>query len=341
MISDDDLKVIRGYLEKAENPVFLFDDDNDGLCSYLLLKQFCGKGNGIIVKARPWVDGFFVHRINEYNPDTVFILDKPLVLEEFVENVHVPIIWIDHHPPNMVGGVKYFNPLLNGKNENGMSTTYWCYKAVGGQLWIAAVGTISDWVVPEWIDEFKKKYPGMIDEQKTPEKILFETKLGELCRLFSFFTKGKTSDVKRNIRLIEKITDPNEILKEESEIGKRLLKNVEKIKKDYDNLLKNALKKVSKEDLLIFTYANKKYSFTSDISNELVYRYPNKFIIVAREKNGEMKMSLRSNKYKVREILEEALKQVSGYGGGHLFAAGANIPVSDFSKFIEIIRKKM
>ena len=341
MISDEELAIIRSYLEKAENPVFLYDDDNDGLCSYLLLKQFCGKGKGIIVKARPHVDKFFVNRINEYSPDIVFILDKPIILEEFVEEVHVPIIWIDHHPVQQIEGVKYFNPLKNNPNGHGMSTSYWCYKAVGGKLWLATIGVVSDWVIPEWIDEFKKRYPGLMEDQKTPEKILFETKLGELCKLFSFFTKGKISDVKKNIKLIEKIEDPNEILDGSSDSGKKLLKNIEKIKKEYDSLLKKILKVKSKDNLLLFTYTSKKYSFTSDLSNELVYRYPNKFIILCREKNGEMKMSLRSNKYKVRDILEEALKHVNGYGGGHFYACGANIPVSDFDKFIKIIRKKI
>lgn len=341
MISKEDLETIKSYLEKAENPLFLYDDDNDGLCSYLLFKKFCGRGKGVIVKARPHVDEFFVHRVNEYNPDIIFILDKPIVKQEFIDNVNVPIVWLDHHPPSDVKGVKYFNPLLKKKDGHGMSTSYWCYKAVGGELWIATVGTISDWVVPEWMDEFKKKYPGMVEDMKTPEKILFETKLGKLCRLFSFFTRGKISDIKDNIKLIEKIEDPNEILDCSSDAGKRLVKNIEKIKKEFDKLLVNAIKSVTEDKLFIFTYVSKNYSFTSDISNELVYRFPNKFIIVGREKEGEIKMSLRSEKYKVRDILEEALEKVEGYGGGHEKACGANVAVGDFDKFTEIIKKKL
>ncbi len=341
MIPEEDIKLIKSYLEKAENPVFLYDDDNDGLCSYLLFKQFCGKGKGIIVKARPHVDKFFVDRINEYNPDIVFILDKPIVLDEFVENVHVPIIWIDHHPVQKVAGVKYFNPLLYNKDGHGMSTTYWCHKIVGGSLWVAAVGTLSDWVVPEWINEFKKKYPDLINDEKTPEDILFKSKIGELCQIFSFFTKGKISDVKKNISLIEKIKEPYEILNGTSETGKKLLKNIEKIRKEFNTLLKKASTKVTKDNLLVFTYDNKKYSFTSDLSNYLVYKYPNKFIIVARERGGEMKMSLRSGKYKVRDILEKVLKEVKGYGGGHEMACGSNVPVDEFGKFVDLIKKSI
>ena len=39
MLTDAQIQEIRGFLEKAENPLFLFDDDPDGLTSYLLLKK--------------------------------------------------------------------------------------------------------------------------------------------------------------------------------------------------------------------------------------------------------------------------------------------------------------
>ena len=49
-------------------------------------------------------------------------------------------------------------------------------------------------------------------------------------------------------------------------------------------------------------------------------------------------MSLRSGKIKVLPILEKALKDVNGYGGGHLYAAGANVKKEDFQKFIDKIK---
>ena len=37
-ILDSELKEIRSYLEKSENPLVFFDDDHDGLSSYILIK---------------------------------------------------------------------------------------------------------------------------------------------------------------------------------------------------------------------------------------------------------------------------------------------------------------
>ena len=82
-------------------------------------------------------------------------------------------------------------------------------------------------------------------------------------------------------------------------------------------------------------------ALTSDLSNEVLFENPDKFIIIGREKSGEMKCSLRSSKYKVLPALEKALTKVKGYGGGHLHACGANIDKNDFEKFTEIIRKQL
>ena len=41
---------IREHLESAQNPFFLFDNDQDGLCSFLLLQKFLRRGKGFPVK---------------------------------------------------------------------------------------------------------------------------------------------------------------------------------------------------------------------------------------------------------------------------------------------------
>ena len=61
---------------------------------------------------------------------------------------------------------------------------------------------------------------------------------------------------------------------------------------------------------------------------------PDKMILIAREKNGEMKLSMRGAKYEVLPVLKEAIEGLDGYGGGHLHACGGNFKLaSNFGKF--------
>ena len=38
-IPESELKEIKNYMEKGENPLIFFDDDHDGLASYILFKK--------------------------------------------------------------------------------------------------------------------------------------------------------------------------------------------------------------------------------------------------------------------------------------------------------------
>ncbi|MEM4331117.1 MAG: DHH family phosphoesterase, partial [Candidatus Pacearchaeota archaeon] len=93
--------------------------------------------------------------------------------------------------------------------------------------------------------------------------------------------------------------------------------------------------------ILVFIYNDEKMALTSDLSNELLYENPDKFIIIGRDKNDEIKLSLRSAKYPVLPILEKSLKGIEGYGGGHLHACGANIKKKDIEQFLENIKKNL
>ena len=52
MLSEKQVKEIREHLEKAQNPLFFFDNDQDGLCSFLLLQRYIGRGKGIAIDGR-------------------------------------------------------------------------------------------------------------------------------------------------------------------------------------------------------------------------------------------------------------------------------------------------
>jgi single-stranded DNA-specific DHH superfamily exonuclease len=339
-LKDNEYKQIRKELDECQNPLFFFHDDPDGLCSFLLLYRYKKEGNGIIVKSNPKIDEKFIKRVQEYSPDKIFVLDIADVTEEFIEKINVPIIWIDHHGPYKRSKVKYFNPR-NHDLKNNPPVSYMCYFVVNQDEWISLCGTISDWFLPS--KEELNKYFSHLEELlpksiKKPEDALFNSKIGFLSRIFSFVLKGSYKDAMKYVKIISRIDDYADILEKKTPQGKYVYNRFEKINKGYEELLRLA-KQNTKNDIIIFTYNEDKMSFTGDIANELLYLYPEKIIIIAREKNNEMKGSMRSSKYNLPKLIEKAIVGLTGYGGGHEHAAGIVINKNDFNNFIENLNK--
>ena len=337
MIPESKLKEIRTYLEKSENPLFFFDDDPDGLCSYLLLKRHYGKGKGIPSKSG-YLDEKFLRKVEEYSPDLVVILDKPLVKQEFVNKINVPIIWIDHHPLSNLKGVHYYNPLQKNKEDN-RPVTYWCYKITKRKkdLWLATLGCVADWHIPDFAKEFSKKYPEMFPKDiKDPAKAIYETELGQLIKIFGFILKGKISEVKASISVLTKIENPYEILNQTTPKGKYIFKKIKKADSIYKSLFEKAKSEVTKDDFFVFFIPMRKMAMAREIATELNYNYPKKAIIVAREKEESISVSVRSAKHNVQKIMEYSLKELEkSYGGGHIHACGGNIAEEDCEEFLK------
>lgn len=340
MIPEDKLKEVREYLNKSQRPLFLFDDDPDGLSSYLLLKKYCKKGKGIPLKTSPKIDERFVYKVEWISPDYIFVLDKPIITQNFVDLVEPKIIWIDHHPVVNIDGVKYYNPLVYDSKDN-RPTSYWCYKITQQNLWIAICGIVGDWHIPDFFSEFTKKYPDLVGKNiLDPGYLLFETDLGKLIKIFAFSLKGKNSDVKRCINVLEKIDNPYELLNLTTSRSRLVNKHFENINKRYLRVYEEAEDCVDDSDLLLFIYPSSLHSFTGELSNELLHNYPDKLIIVGRKKEDDVIMSLRWKK-PIPPILEKALENVEGYGGGHTNACGARVANKDFNLFIETLRSLM
>jgi len=331
---------IKEELDNCKNPLYFFDDDPDGLSAFLLLYRYKREGHGLVVKTHPTLDIRSVPRLEDYKPDKVFVLDVANLEQDFIDNCPEKIIWIDHHGPHIREDVHYFNPRVENKDDN-LPTTFLCYNAVKQDLWIAMVGCIADYYLPNFLNEFKKKYPGIIKNEKTVPEIYFKSELGKLIKIFSFALKGQIKDVMKRVKILTRIKSPFEILNQETPQGKFLFKHYEKSIKDYDALLKDALKTDDKGKLFVFTYQDDKTSFTGDLSNEISYRFPDKLVIIGRKKDDEVRMSLRSTKMKIPSILEKALAGLEGYGGGHELACGANVKQKDFEEFTDRLRKSI
>lgn len=338
-LTDKQYEQLKDELNNCTKPLFFFHDDPDGLCSFLLLYRHVKEGKGICIKSSPKVDVSFVRKVEEYQPDKIFILDLALVNQDFLDAVKVPVIWIDHHEPLERHNVKYFNPRILDSTDN-IPVSYMCYRIVEQDLWISICGIVGDWFMSPLSVEFSKKYPNLLPANiKKPDKALFATRLGELIKIFSFILKGKTEEVMKCVKILTRIDSPYEILDGTTPPGKYILKRARKIGESYEELLKDAIKSVKKDKLMLYTYVGKEYSFTKEISNELLFKYPNKIILVCREKNGEMKCSMRSGKKVILPpILEKALHDIDGYGGGHEHACGVCVKNEDFSQFLENLK---
>ena len=332
---------IREELDLCNNPVFYYDNDPDGFCSFVQLYKYKGQGKGIIVKDSPKLGRNYTLSLNNFN-DKVFVLDKPMVEDDFFETAKdfgLNVIWIDHHPMQDVStfsNVRYFNSL-NDK-ESHKCTSWMCYNAVKQDLWIAMIGIVGDWILPPDLkEELINQYPRLIDSKvNEPDEAFFNTNLGKLVMIISFNLKGSASSIRNSVGAFLKIKNPYDLLDNTSPAASYLIKKFDKVNKVYQKHLSEA-KKHAKDKILLYIYDELNHSFSKELSNNLMYLFPKHTIVVGRRHNGLVKMSLRSNK-NMSEILRKSLFGINGSGGGHMHACGAQVDSDDFEKFINNLK---
>ena len=150
MLTKKQILEIREHLEKAQNPIFFFDNDPDGLCSALILRRYFGKGKCVAIKSFPSMNAEYARKINELNADYVFILDKPVVSPDFfdeVKNFNIPVVWIDHHKTDQTivpDFVHYYNSALTKTKKNSSPGKAWGKAIIWSSLSPQAVAWTSD-----------------------------------------------------------------------------------------------------------------------------------------------------------------------------------------------------
>ncbi len=344
MISKGQYSRILDELDNCKRPLYFFHDDSDGLCSFLLLYRYKREGKGVCVKSQPRVDSRFFKVVREYLPDKIFILDLAILEQDFVDEFRdIPIVWVDHHNPIRIPGVKYFNPRAEDPADI-TCVSHHCYKVIEDHrpedVWIAASGIIGDWQLTDVTEEFSKKYPDLLPSSiDRPEKALFDSPFSKVIKIMNFVLKGRTQDVMKCVKIFTRVDSPYELLEGSTPQSKYILKRFESINEMYEKLLSFAMEQVSNDSLLVVTYEEDAMSFTGELSNELLYRFPDKVILVAREKSGEMKCSLRTSPgLNLPTAIGKALDGVDGYGGGHEYACGSCVKVEDFPRFVKQLR---
>ena len=345
MLSNEQLEEIREHLEKAQNPVFFFDNDIDGMMSFVLLRRFIDRGKGVAIKSFPGLDVSYAQKVDELNADYVFILDKPIVSQEFVDEVdkkNLPIVWIDHHDVshNVEGNnLNYYNPFF-AEESSSEPTSYLAYKVVKNKedMWLAMAGCIGDNYFPEFVDEFAKKHSDIWKRgAKSAFEILYESEFGKLINILGFALKDRTSNVISMINYLFKVRNPSDILVESSGNG-RILKRYGQVNSVYQKLLEKAKRVSRTSNKVIFFQYGGEMSLSADLSNELSYRFPGKVILVAFVKGEVVNVSIRGSS--VRETTLKAVEVVgNATGGGHENATGAKVMFKDLKKFVGVFEE--
>lgn len=337
MLTEKQVNEIKEHLNKAQNPLFLFDNDQDGLCSFLLLQRFIKRGKGYPVKVSPKMTKDYFKRVRELNADYIFILDQPEVSEEFFQEVrenNIPTVWIDHHYiPNIKipKFIKYYNPVYNSKERKSEPTTALCYQVTQQKkdIWLGVIGCIADNFVPEFYEQFKKQYPELSIDSDSAFEIFYKSEIGKIARMLGFGLKDRISNVIQMMKMLYNSENPYDILNESKE-NKALISRSLNLEKKFDKLIEKAKKQIS-EKLLFFRYEGD-ISMSADIANKLTFLFPEKIIAVIYTKGPRANISARGKN--VREIVLKAIKTIEdSTGGGHESAVGAQINKNHIDKF--------
>lgn len=344
MLTKKQIKEIKEHLERAQNPIFFYDNDEDGLCSFILLRRYIERGKGVCIKSYPSLTKEYFRKVHELNADYIFILDKPIVSEEFFEEAekyNIPVVWIDHHKPNedqiIPKFIYLYNPMLN-KDETKEPVTYLCYKISNRKedLWLAMIGCIADKYFPDFYNEFKEKYPELFIASEEPFKIYYKSKIGELAKLLSFALKDRVTNVVKMQKFLIKVKGPHEVLQESKE-NMTMHYRFKQINQKYQKLLKKASEIGKRRDKILFFKFGGDLSISASLSNELCFLFPKKIIVVAYEKGDKVNLSLRGEE--VRGFLLETIKELeNAVGGGHRNAVGGAIRTKDWEEFKKVFR---
>ncbi len=338
MLTEKQVIEIKEHLEKAQNPLFFFDNDQDGLCSFLLLQRYIRRGKGVPVKSFPDLDANYFRKIGELNADYIFILDKPVVSRDFLdeaEKFNIPVVWIDHHEiqGRIPEFVNYYNPLLN-KEKSEEPVTALCYQVTQRKedLWLAVIGCVYDRFFPDFYSDFKKDYPDLAGNYKKAWDVYYGPGLGKIAHILGAGLKDKTGNVISMLKFLMKVKSPYEIL-EENNKNYSVYKRFKEIDKRYTKLLEKAIDSAGSEKILFFKYGGD-LSISSDLANGLMYKFPEKIIVVGYVSGVKINLSVRGKK--IRGFVLDAIEDLEdSTGGGHENAIGARIKKEDWEIFKE------
>jgi single-stranded DNA-specific DHH superfamily exonuclease len=156
--------------------------------------------------------------------------------------------------------------------------------------------------------------------------------------ILSFGLRDKTGNVVDMVKVLLESNNPYDLLEENSK-NRSFLRRFEVINKKYQSILEKADKSID-GDILFYTYSGD-MSISQYVANELVYKYPEKIIVVGYTKGSIVNLSLRW-KGDIRTAVVNAISSIEGAtGGGHEHASGARLPFENLKIFQENLLKEI
>lgn len=349
MLTTNQQRELREQLENAQNPIFYYDNDADGLCSFLLLRRWLGRGQGVPIRSYPELDASYAKKAAEMQADAAFILDKPVLSPAFVNALaalSLPIVWIDHHDVvgedfSNVPNFFTYNPTKNAeKLKSSEPVTFHMYQLTKRKedIWIAVMGCVADHYLPSFATEFAQRFPELWGKEiAKPFDAYYRTEIGTLARALNFGLKDSASNVEKLQMYLLSCRSPHDVLAESSD-NEAFRSVCTSLRERYEQLLASA-EQMIRGNLLFFVYGGT-VSMSSDLSNELSYRHPASYVVVVYQKGAIVNISMRGKG--VKTILARLLTQFSdARGGGHEDAVGARLKTSDLEKFRMLLEQEI
>lgn len=196
----------RDLILAAKRPIVFFDDDADGVASFLVTQRVLGMTFYAPVKKRPNLGSTLAGIATQLAADLKIVLDVAELEDEFLEPAP-KTVWVDHHDAQDPRGAVYVNPKTRG--EESVPTSVLVRDLLGGPAWIAAVGSVADYHVPAFIEEVRDAYPSLVPAFESVEDLVFSSPLGELALIFETCVKGTVPEARRKLYLLRRVVEPD------------------------------------------------------------------------------------------------------------------------------------
>ncbi len=206
------------------------------------------------------------------------------------------------------------------------------------------------WVDREMIAEanavFKSHLPLVSDIAQEMRRFLpakafdvfYKSQIGKIVKIFGFALKDRISNVVKMIKFLISVKSPYEVLEEGSKNHEMHIR-FKQIYKKYQKLIEKAKTFAGENKVLFFQYAGD-LSISADLSNELIYTFPEKLIVVVYVTGIKANISVRGKN--ARTIILKVIKDIEGAtGGGHESAVGCQMKVEYLKNFKENIEREI
>ncbi|MBT6182560.1 hypothetical protein HOI04_01610, partial [archaeon] len=255
MISQEQLQEIRDNLEMSQNPLFLFDNDVDGLCAFLILQRALGRGKGVAIKSFPDLKEQYLGKVDEFNSDSVFVLDKSDISPEFVDGCverNVPITMVDHHPcetsKEVLEKISYYNSLPSAEPTTYIAQSVFKKKE---DRWLAMIGCTGDVFTPDFAQDFEQENPELFNSSISAFEALHTTEIGKVVRMLNFGLMDTITNVVKLTKYLFTAKSVYDLL-EENEYTKQFHKRYSELFEFYKKQVGKAVDGIDTDSPIIF-----------------------------------------------------------------------------------------